>query len=91
MAELTLGLDVGPNSIGWSLVDEAPSRLLAAGVRVFPEGVDRDQQGGEKSKTPVPAGRPRNAAANSPSRTTSPIAAASPDRGRAASRQSRTP
>jgi len=50
MAELTLGLDIGPNSIGWGLVDEEGHQVLAAGVRVFPEGVDRDQQGGEKSK-----------------------------------------
>ena len=51
MADLTLGLDVGPNSVGWSLVDEVSQQILAAGVRVFPEGVDRDQQGGEKSKS----------------------------------------
>ena len=51
VAELTLGLDVGPNSIGWALVDSIAGKALAAGVRVFPEGVDRDQQGGEKSKT----------------------------------------
>jgi CRISPR-associated endonuclease Csn1 len=47
---LTLGLDLGPNSIGWALIDEDTSRLVAAGVRVFPEGVDRDKQGGERSK-----------------------------------------
>ena len=47
MAELTLGLDIGPNSAGWSLVDPIAEKTLAAGVRVFPEGVDRDQQGGE--------------------------------------------
>jgi CRISPR-associated endonuclease Csn1 len=46
----TLALDLGPNSIGWSLVDESACRIVAAGVRVFPEGVDRDQQGGEHSK-----------------------------------------
>ena len=47
---LTLGLDLGPNSIGWALVDEAGEKLVAAGVRVFPEGVDRDKQGGEVAK-----------------------------------------
>jgi CRISPR-associated endonuclease Csn1 len=47
---LTLGLDVGSNSIGWALVDESVGRIIAAGVRVFPEGVDRDQKGGEVSK-----------------------------------------
>ncbi|MCH8853981.1 MAG: type II CRISPR RNA-guided endonuclease Cas9, partial [Planctomycetes bacterium] len=51
MPELTLGLDLGPSSIGWALLDEVSKRIVVAGVRVFPEGVDRDQQGGEKSKT----------------------------------------
>ena len=49
-APFTLGLDLGPTSVGWALVDEDNPRLVAAGVRVFPEGVDRDQQGGEQSK-----------------------------------------
>ncbi len=47
---LRLGLDVGPTSIGWALVDEDSRRIVGTGVRVFPEGVDRDQQGGEQSK-----------------------------------------
>jgi CRISPR-associated endonuclease Csn1 len=51
VAKLTLGLDVGANSIGWALMDIVGGKTLATGVRVFPEGVDRDQQGGEKSKT----------------------------------------
>ena len=51
MANLTLGLDVGCTSIGWALIDEEAERIVAVGVRVFPEGVDRDQQGGEKSKS----------------------------------------
>ncbi|MGA3193272.1 MAG: type II CRISPR RNA-guided endonuclease Cas9, partial [Candidatus Bathyarchaeia archaeon] len=51
MASLTLGLDVGCTSIGWALIDEEAERIVAVGVRVFPEGVDRDQQGGEKSKS----------------------------------------
>ncbi|HPA46870.1 MAG TPA: type II CRISPR RNA-guided endonuclease Cas9, partial [bacterium] len=50
MSDYTLGIDLGPNSIGWALVDEKAGCLLNAGVRVFPEGVDRDQQGGELSK-----------------------------------------
>ena len=41
----------GPNSIGWALTDEVGQEIAAAGVRAFAEGVDRDQQGGEKSKT----------------------------------------
>ncbi len=43
-----LGLDIGSNSIGWALIAE--DRLIDMGVRVFPEGVDRDKQGGEVSK-----------------------------------------
>ncbi|MCL5282102.1 MAG: type II CRISPR RNA-guided endonuclease Cas9 [Planctomycetes bacterium] len=51
MSSYTLGLDIGSRSIGWAVVDtgENPS-IVAMGVRVFPEGVDRDTQGLEKSK-----------------------------------------
>ncbi len=49
MAEITLGLDLGSTSIGWALIDN--TRIIATGARIFPEGVDRDKQGGEKSKT----------------------------------------
>ncbi len=45
-----LGLDLGTNSIGWALVDEGSKSILRSGVRVFPEGVDRDTKGGEVSK-----------------------------------------
>jgi len=47
----TLGLDIGSNSIGWALIGntDKPS-LIATGVRVFPEGVDRDTKGAELSK-----------------------------------------
>ncbi|MGD0384441.1 MAG: type II CRISPR RNA-guided endonuclease Cas9 [Thermoguttaceae bacterium] len=51
MAKVTLGMDVGSSSLGWALIAEEEEKILAAGVRVFPEGVDRDQQGGEKSKS----------------------------------------
>ena len=50
LSRYTLGLDLGSNSIGWALVDEAGKQIIAAGVRVFPEGVERDKQGGEVSK-----------------------------------------
>ncbi|HVT30622.1 MAG TPA: hypothetical protein VHE81_21620, partial [Lacipirellulaceae bacterium] len=45
MGKLVLGLDLGPNSIGWALVDDDPtkpaeSKLVDVGVRIFPEGVD---------------------------------------------------
>lgn len=51
MASYTLGLDIGSNSIGWALVEtkKKPS-IVGIGVRVFPEGVDRDTKGLEKSK-----------------------------------------
>ncbi len=47
--EVTLALDVGSNSLGWALVSEG-NKILEAGVRVFPEGVERNQSGGEVSK-----------------------------------------
>ena len=50
MQGTALGLDLGPTSIGWALLGNGEDRLAAMGVRIFPEGVDRDQQGGEKSK-----------------------------------------
>lgn len=48
MPHLTLGLDLGPNSIGWALVEEDdagnPQGLEAFGVRVFQEMVDRQKK-----------------------------------------------
>jgi CRISPR-associated endonuclease Csn1 len=49
-SDLTLGLDLGSNSIGWALVDESQQQVVAAGVRVFPEGVDNFDTKKEKSK-----------------------------------------
>jgi CRISPR-associated endonuclease Csn1 len=51
MGSYTLGLDIGSNSIGWALIEtkKKPS-IVGIGVRVFPEGVDRDTKGLEKSK-----------------------------------------
>ncbi len=51
MTSYTLGLDIGSNSIGWALLNtnKKPS-IVDLGVRVFPEGVDRDTKGLEKSK-----------------------------------------
>jgi CRISPR-associated endonuclease Csn1 len=49
--QYTLGLDIGSNSIGWALLEtERKPSILDMGVRVFPEGVDRDTQGLEKPK-----------------------------------------
>lgn len=47
---VTLGLDMGPNSIGWALVDEKNKRLIDCGVRVFPEGVDNFDTKKEKPR-----------------------------------------
>jgi len=47
---MTLGLDIGSNSVGWALVDESTESLIAAGVRVFPEGVKRGQKLEEQPK-----------------------------------------
>lgn len=51
MSGITLGLDIGSNSIGWALLntDGNPS-IVDAGVRVFQEGVNRDTKGAEVSK-----------------------------------------
>ena len=46
----TLGLDLGPNSIGWALIDPDDHRILASGVRVFPEGVDNFDTAKEVSR-----------------------------------------
>ena len=54
----TLGLDLGANSIGWSLV--ADDRIVAAGVRVFPEGVDNFDTRKEKPKMSRPHSCPNS-------------------------------
>jgi CRISPR-associated endonuclease Csn1 len=50
----TLGLDLGPNSIGWALIEEneggTHGRLIDCGVRVFPEGVDAFDTAKEQSR-----------------------------------------
>ena len=43
-----LGLDLGPNSIGWALLDG--ESILAAGARVFEEGLDNFDTGKEASR-----------------------------------------
>jgi len=51
MNSYTLGLDIGSNSIGWALLQTHPKpTIIDIGVRVFPEGVERDTKGLEKSK-----------------------------------------
>lgn len=46
---VTLGLDIGANSIGWALIEDG-TRILDAGVRVFPAGVDKFDTKRECSK-----------------------------------------
>ena len=55
-SNLVLGLDLGPNSVGWALVDDnlknpSKSRVVDMGVRVFPEGVDAFDTGKESSRS----------------------------------------
>ncbi len=55
MPKLVLGLDLGPNSVGWALIKDDPdhpenNQLVDLGVRVFPEGVDAFDTGKEKSR-----------------------------------------
>ncbi len=51
MSSYTLGLDIGSKSIGWAVVESGENpKITGMGVRVFPEGVDRDTKGLEKSK-----------------------------------------
>ncbi|MCC7476574.1 MAG: type II CRISPR RNA-guided endonuclease Cas9 [Pirellulales bacterium] len=55
MANLVLGLDLGPNSIGWALVEDdttkpEKSKLIDLGVRIFPEGVDNFDTSKEVSR-----------------------------------------
>ena len=45
-----LGLDLGTNSIGWAIIDDSTRQILGTGVRIFPEGVNRDTKGSEVSK-----------------------------------------
>jgi CRISPR-associated endonuclease Csn1 len=55
MGNIVLGLDLGPNSIGWALVEDfgeesERSRIVDLGVRVFPEGVDKFDSSKEVSR-----------------------------------------
>lgn len=50
MSGLTLGLDLGPNSIGWALIDQEQKRIVGLGARVFPEGVDNFDSAKEVSR-----------------------------------------
>ena len=51
MTNIVLGLDLGPNSIGWAVLEDGEDgKLIDSGVRVFPEGVDAFDTSKEKSR-----------------------------------------
>jgi CRISPR-associated endonuclease Csn1 len=54
MKKRTLGLDLGPNSIGWALIEEDTASntggLIDMGVRVFTEGLDAFDTAKESSR-----------------------------------------
>jgi CRISPR-associated endonuclease Csn1 len=55
MSKRVLGLDLGPNSVGWALVTEGDASgpeagLIDLGVRIFPEGVDNFDTAKEVSR-----------------------------------------
>lgn len=45
-----LGLDLGANSLGWALINQSQQKIIASGVRIFPEGVEDFEQSKEQSK-----------------------------------------
>lgn len=48
-----LGLDLGSNSLGWAvigLVNGSPAALVDAGVRIFPETVDKLEEGNDEPR-----------------------------------------
>ena len=54
MGKRTLGLDLGPNSVGWALIEETENgkgSVIDCGVRIFPEGVDAFDTGKESSRS----------------------------------------
>jgi CRISPR-associated endonuclease Csn1 len=49
-----LGLDLGPNSVGWAIIDrkeDGTASFVDMGVRIFPEGVDNFDTAKEVSRT----------------------------------------
>lgn len=37
-----LGIDIGITSIGWALIDDEAQKIIASGVRIFPQSTDRE-------------------------------------------------
>ena len=51
-----LGLDIGTSSIGWAIIEQdngAPQAIKAAGVRIFPTGVNIDPASGKNESRAV--------------------------------------
>ncbi|MBN1158139.1 MAG: hypothetical protein JXA61_02060 [Bacteroidales bacterium] len=46
----TLGIDVGTNSVGWAFFDDERVQFVDMGVRIFPEGVNKEQNSIETSR-----------------------------------------
>lgn len=50
--ETTLGIDLGTNSIGFAIIDQDQTKIVNCGVRIFPEGVNKDTIGqGDKEES----------------------------------------
>lgn len=48
----TLGIDLGTNSIGLAIIDREQAQILYSGIRIFPEGINKDTIGqGEKEES----------------------------------------
>ena len=47
-----LGLDLGSNSLGWSVIDELTKKIVKSGVVIFPEGIEREK-GNDTTQTPA--------------------------------------
>jgi len=45
-----IGLDIGSNSIGWSLIDDNKQIIIDSGSRIFQEGVNKMNDENEISK-----------------------------------------
>jgi len=48
---ITFGIDLGANSIGWTLLNFEENKIIDMGVRIFPAGVENYDTGKEASKT----------------------------------------
>lgn len=50
--ETTLGIDLGTNSIGLAIIEQEQAKILYSGIRIFPEGVNKDTIGkGDKEES----------------------------------------